>query len=93
MRKCHVDKLTEICSSEEIQLALYNSIRLGEESKKVIREMRPYRHLGNRNDVLVPGSPEEFMIIQKERMRAVRDEEYRRRVKLMNQKFPLFSRK
>jgi len=85
---CNVNFILDCCSEEEIRSALYRSIQLGRESKKAANEMRSYCRLGGMDDVLFPGSQEEFQQVQKERLRAVRDAEYRRRVQEINRKTP-----
>ncbi len=85
---CNMNFILDSCSEEEIRSALYRSIQLGRESRKTISEMRSYSRLGGMDDVLFPGSQEEFQQVQKERLRAVRDAEYRRRVQEINRKTP-----
>lgn len=88
IKNCDVEDIPVYFSEEEIQHTLYNAIRLCKESSRVIKELRPFHHLGSTEDILFPGSREEFEHIQKERLRAVRDAEYKRRVCIINQKAP-----
>ncbi|RJP19680.1 MAG: hypothetical protein C4527_26495 [Candidatus Omnitrophota bacterium] len=87
--RCVESEVTQYCPEEEIREALYNSIRVGGESRKVIKQMRSYQQLGSVNGILMPGSREEFDMIKRERIRAVRDAEYRKRVEEVNRRTPV----
>ncbi len=83
---CTVPEVTEYCPEDEIRETLYNSIRVSGESRSVIHQMMSYKKLGSVNGILLPGSKEEFEMIKKERIRAVREAEYKKRFQEMNKK-------
>ncbi|MEW6237466.1 MAG: hypothetical protein AB1656_18950 [Candidatus Omnitrophota bacterium] len=86
---CARHDVVRFCPEKELRTTLYNSIRISRESNEALKQLQPYRRLGNLDGLMLPGSREEFSLIQKERMRAVREAEYQRRVMEINRKTPL----
>ena len=69
---CPVDKVWEEISEDIIKDTLYQSIHVGRESRKLLKDLESYKNLGSVDGVVIPGSPEEFKLIKKERIEAVR---------------------
>lgn len=80
------EDLPDRYSGKEIRGTLPAIGYRSKETGRAANELRPCRNLGSTDDILFPGSREEFEWIQKERLRSLRAAEYKRRTISVNPK-------